>query len=125
MDIASKKRILVVDDSGIQLRSVRSVLVDQYEVDVATNGVKAIEKAKSRKPDLILLDYEMPVMDGRETLEVIRNDEELKDIPVIFLTSIANQESIASVLKLKIEGYLLKPIDQKKMLETIASILGS
>ena len=119
-----KKRILVVDDSGILLRSVKAMLEGEYEVAVATDGKKAIERAKKKKPDLILLDYEMPVMDGRETLEEIRNDEELKDIPVVFLTSVADRDSIASVLKLKPEGYLLKPIDQTRMMETIESVLG-
>ncbi len=119
-----KKRILVVDDSGILLRSVKTMLADQYEVAVATDGKKAIERAKRRRPDLILLDYEMPVMDGKETLEELRKDEELKDIPVVFLTSVADRESIAPVLKLKPEGYLLKPIDQKRMFETIESVLA-
>lgn len=118
-----KKHILVVDDSGILLRSVKSMLAEQYEVSVATDGKKAIEKAKKKRPDLILLDYEMPVMDGKETLEELRNDEELKEIPVVFLTSVADRESIASVLKLKPEGYLLKPIDQMRMFETIESVL--
>ena len=123
-EIEAKKRILVVDDSGILLRSVKTMLADQYEVAVATDGKKAIERAKRRKPDLILLDYEMPVMDGKETLEELRKDEELKDIPVVFLTSVADRESIAPVLKLKPEGYLLKPIDQKRMFETIESVLA-
>ena len=119
-----KKRILLVDDSGILLRSVKAMLVDKYEVAVATDGQKAIERARRRKPHLILLDYEMPVMDGKETLEVLRQDDELKDIPVVFLTSIANRDSINSVLKYKPEGYLLKPIDQNRMFETIEDILG-
>lgn len=119
-----KKRILVVDDSGILLRSVKTMLSDKYEVAVATDGKKAIERAKRRKPDLILLDYEMPVMDGKETLEELRKDEELKDIPVVFLTSVADRDSIAPVLKLKPQGYLLKPIDQKRMFETIENVLA-
>ena len=121
----SKKHILLVDDSGILLRSVKAMLIDQYEVSVATDGKKALERAKRRKPDLILLDYEMPVMDGKETLEEIRQDTELKDIPVVFLTSVANRDSFNSVLQYKPEGYLLKPIDQNRMFETIKGILGN
>ena len=122
--VEEKKRILVVDDSGVLLRSVKAMLSGQYEVLVAMDGKKALERAKNKRPDLILLDYEMPVMDGKETLEELRNDEELKGIPVVFLTSVADRESIASVLKLKPEGYLLKPIEQTRMLETIESVLG-
>lgn len=120
---AEKKRILVVDDSGILLRSVKAMLETIYEVAVATDGKKALDRAKKKKPDLILLDYEMPVMDGKETLEELRKDEALKDVPVVFLTSVADRESIAAVLKLQPEGYLLKPIDQARMLETIESVL--
>ena len=58
-----------------------------------------------KRPDLILLDYEMPVCDGRQTLEMIRADEELKDIPVIFLTGVNDREHIESVLSLKPAGY--------------------
>ena len=119
----AKKRILVVDDSGVLLRSVKAMLADQYEVIVAMDGKKALERARNKQPDLILLDYEMPVMDGRETLEELRKDDELKESPVVFLTSVADRESIASVLKLKPEGYLLKPIEQARMLETIESVL--
>ena len=121
---AEKKKILVVDDSGILLRSVKAMLEPLYEVAVATDGKKALERAKKKKPDLILLDYEMPVMNGKETLEELRNDEELKNIPVVFLTSVADRESIAAVLKLQPEGYLLKPIEQARMLETIEKVLA-
>ena len=122
-DAESKKRILVVDDSGILLRSVKAMLEKTYQVSVATDGMMAIKQAMKKKPDLILLDYEMPRMDGRETLEELRNDEELKNIPVVFLTGIADRENIEAVLKMKPEGYLLKPIEQQRLLETIEKVL--
>lgn len=118
-----KKRILAVDDSGILLRSVKTMLENTYEVVVATDGMMAIKQAIKKKPDLILLDYEMPKMDGRETLEELRNDEELKKIPVVFLTGVADKENITAVLKLKPEGYLLKPIEQQRLLDTIEKVL--
>lgn len=118
-----KKRILAVDDSGILLRSVKAMLEKTYEISVATDGMMALKQAIKKKPDLILLDYEMPKMDGKETLEELRRDEELKDIPVVFLTGIAERENIMAVLKLKPEGYLLKPIDQQRLVETIEKVL--
>lgn len=99
------------------------MLAEDFEVAFATDGMMAIEKAKKWTPDLILLDYEMPKMDGRETLEEMRKDEELKNIPVVFLTGVADKESIAAVLKLKPQGYLLKPIEQTRMMETIQTVL--
>lgn len=119
-----KKRVLVVDDSGILLRTMKSMLEKEYEVVVATDGMMALEKAKRRMPDLILLDYEMPKMDGRETLEELRKDEALKEIPVVFLTGVADKDNIAAVLKLEPEGYLLKPIEQKRVMETIERVLS-
>ena len=113
------KRILAVDDSGILLRSVKAALENQYEVMVANSGMAAIKQAKKKLPDLILLDYEMPEWDGRKTLEEIRKDEELKDIPVVFLTAVRERENITAVLKLRPSGYLLKPIEPKVLIDTI------
>lgn len=114
-----KKRILAVDDSGILLRSVKAALENTYEVMVANSGMMAIKQAKKKLPDLILLDYEMPEWDGRKTLEEIRKDEELKDIPVVFLTAVREREHIAAVLKLRPSGYLLKPIEPQILIDSI------
>lgn len=118
-----RKRILAVDDSGILLRSVKNILDGKYEVIVANSGMLAIKQAKKKAPDLILLDYEMPEWDGKRTLEEIRNDDELKDIPVVFLTAVADKAHIKAVLELRPSGYLLKPIDQQRLMETIEKAL--
>lgn len=120
---SEKKNILAVDDSGILLRSVKSMLENRYDVAVATSGKMAIKQAKKKKPDLILLDYEMPEWDGKRTLEEIRADEELKDIPVVFLTAIAEKSYITAVLGLRPSSYLLKPIEQDKLIDTIEKVL--
>ena len=114
-----RKGVLAVDDSGILLRSVKSMLDEYYDVTVANSGMVAIKQAKKKRPDLILLDYEMPEWDGKRTLEEIRNDEELKDIPVVFLTAVADKAHISAVLNLKPSGYLLKPIEKSLLLDTI------
>ena len=119
-----RKTILAVDDSAILLRSVKAMLEKNYDVIVANSGKVAIRQAKKRTPDLILLDYEMPEWDGKKTLEEIRNDEELKEIPVLFLTAVADKAHISAVLKLYPSGYLLKPIEQQKLLDTIEKVLG-
>ncbi|MBO5302587.1 MAG: response regulator transcription factor [Lachnospiraceae bacterium] len=119
-----RKRILVVDDSGILLRSVKAMLDKKYDISVATDGKLALKQAKKNKPDLILLDYEMPEWDGKKTLEEIRNDAELKDIPVVFLTGVADKEHIIAVLDLKPAGYLLKPIEQQRLIDTIEKVFS-
>lgn len=117
-----KKRILIVDDSAMSLRSIKATLDPTYEVSVATDGEKGLAMAKKKHPDLILLDYEMPGWDGKKTLEEIRKDEEIMDIPVMFLTGVADKEHIAAVLGMKPEGYLLKPVEQSKLLSMIEEI---
>ncbi len=119
-----RKCILTVDDSGILLRNVKNMLANEYDVVVANSGVTAISQAKKKKPDLILLDYEMPEWDGKRTLEEIQKDDEIKNIPVVFLTGVADKDNIAAVLKLKPAGYLLKPVEPQKLLETIEKVLS-
>lgn len=119
-----RKLVLAVDDSGILLRSVKKMLEMQYDVIVATSGKMAINQAKVNKPDLILLDYEMPEWDGKRTLEEIRTDAELKDIPVLFLTAVADKTHITAVLGLNPCGYLLKPIEQQKLMDAVDKVLS-
>jgi CheY-like chemotaxis protein len=74
--------------------------------------------SKSR-PDLILLDYEMPVVDGKQVLEMIRTEEEFSDIPVIFLTKRGDKESIMNVKGLNPDGYLLKSLEPKQIVDAV------
>ncbi|MCR5790507.1 MAG: response regulator [Lachnospiraceae bacterium] len=116
---STRKNVLIVDDDPVTLRSIREMLSEDFEVTVATSGIQAMTAIGKKRPDLILLDYEMPVCDGKQTLEMIRADEELKDMPVIFLTGINDRAHIQSVLKLKPEGYLLKPAVRDELVSTI------
>ncbi len=118
-----KKRILVVDDNGTALRTMKAMLEEYYEVALAISGAQAMTSIGKKRPDLILLDYEMPVCDGRMTLEMIRADEEMKDIPVFFLTAINDRANIEAVIKLKPAGYFLKPPVKDKLLAEIEKIL--
>lgn len=116
------KHILVVDDSSVTLRSIKAMLDKTYQISVATSGEQALKSIRKDRPDLILLDYEMPGWDGRETLEHIRADEEICDIPVIFLTGVADKDHISAVLRLNPAGYFLKPAEREKLLVAIADV---
>ncbi|MBQ8923681.1 MAG: response regulator [Lachnospiraceae bacterium] len=118
-----RKTIMIVDDSSLSVRSTKAMLENQYNVMIATSGLKALEFMRKRKPDLVLLDYEMPKFDGRETLEQMKKDDELKNIPVFFLTAVADTQHITAVLKLNPNGYFLKPLEKDKVLEAIEKIL--
>ncbi|MBQ1547987.1 MAG: response regulator [Lachnospiraceae bacterium] len=119
-----KKTVLVVDDDPVTLRGLREMLKEDFNVTVATSGTQAMTSIGKQMPDLILLDYEMPVCDGRQTLDMIRSDSECKNIPVIFLTGISDREHIEAVVKLKPQGYLLKPASRDTLIEAIKKNIG-
>ena len=96
---------------------MKQLLEEDYAVSVAESGVAAIRTITLDPPDLVLLDYEMPVCDGRQTLEMLRSEEAFADIPVIFLTGRRDTDTMIKVMPLKPAGYLLKnskPADLKK-----------
>lgn len=119
-----KKHILVVDDDKNVLKLLKSALEDRYDVTAIVSGRMAMKFLESKTPDLIFLDYQMPVETGPEVFRRIKKLDSAKDIPVVFLTGIADRERITEVLSLKPQGYLLKPIDMERVNETIKSLLG-
>ncbi len=118
------KHILIVDDDPIMLRLIKAELKEHYNVATAISGKIALNFLQKRKTDLILLDYEMPEENGPEVLEKIRKSDELKDIPVVFLTGINEKEKIQVVLSMNPQGYLLKPIEYDKLVKTIQQVIG-
>lgn len=114
-----KKKILVVDDSEF-MRSKLTLLFDNdYTVLEAGSSISAIQSITMNRPDLVLLDYEMPVCDGRQTLEMIRSEKATANIPVIFLTGRGDRESVKKVMALKPEGYLLKTMPEEEIKKII------
>lgn len=105
---SGKPKILLVDDSITIREGIRRLLVGDYEVSAVQSGVAAIRAITLDKPDLVLLDYDMPVCDGRHVLEMLRSEKEFADVAVIFLTSRDDPESVKKVLSLKPEGYMMK-----------------
>lgn len=114
-----RKKILVVDDDQNMLQLLYSFLRDSYKVTMVSNGQEAIDSLRKQKPDLMLLDYLMPGMNGKEILEIIRRDENLKDLPVFFLTGVSDSNKISECLKLNPSGYILKPIGKFSLLARI------
>lgn len=118
--MSQKKKILVVDDSQVILQAMNELLGETYEITSATSGLSAIRSLTLNRPDLILLDYEMPVCDGKQILEMIRSEKDFADIAVIFLTGRVDKESVKRVLSLKPAGYLsksLNPVEIKKNID--------
>lgn len=114
-----RKSILVVDDDGTMLRTIKTWLSESYNVTMANSGMNAITYLAKNKPDLILLDYEMPVCSGPQVLEMIRMEPSTSNIPVMFLTAKGDRESVLKVLQLKPEGYLLKTMQPDQIITAI------
>ncbi len=104
-----RKHVLLVDDDPTLLRSLKTLLQEDYKVSIAVSGAQAMMILGKGMPDIIFLDYEMPVCDGRQTLQMIREMEETKNVPVVFLTGVADKEHVKAILDLKPAAYLLKP----------------
>lgn len=118
-----KMRILAVDDNIINLATIEQELKNKYEVITVNSGARAIRYLNKEKPDLILLDVQMALMDGIETLKEIRTMENGATIPVIMLTSKKDKETVIEGTKLGILDYVLKPFDSQDLHERIARAL--
>lgn len=118
-----RKHILLVDDDSRVLRLLKSYLEERYDLATAITGKVALKFLETRETDLVLLDYEMLTENGAAVLEKIRANEKTKNLPVVFLTGVTEENKIREVLELKPQGYLLKPIDVDKLSSTIKGIL--
>jgi CheY-like chemotaxis protein len=122
---SERAKILVVDDEPDYITTVQCRLEwSHYEVITATNGEEALEKAVSEKPDLILLDTNMPVMNGHEMLEHLRRNPSLKDMPVIMVTARCEAEDVAAASAYGVADYVAKPFDFTELVEKIANALA-
>lgn len=119
------KSILIVDDDATALRSMKSLLSTRYKILVASSGMNAITILAKNKVDLILLDFEMPIVNGPKVLEMIRSDPNTANIPVMFLTAKGDKRSIMEVLRFKPEKYLLKTMLPKDILDSIDEFFRS
>ncbi|MBO6133241.1 MAG: response regulator [Lachnospiraceae bacterium] len=117
--IAQRKNILLVDDDSSFLKIVKGWLSDRYRVVIVNSGMQAITYLANNKPDLILLDYEMPVTSGPQVMEMIKSEPSTDSIPIIFLTGKSDKESVMKVLALKPDGYLLKSMDRQSIVAEV------
>ncbi len=115
--------VLVVDDNIILLRTVKDMLSSNYNVSIATSGSQAFESISLKKPDVILLDYEMPDLNGEEIIKILHDNKETYDIPVLFLTSSASREVVKKLIMLDPDGYMLKPPNKQTMINHIEKVL--
>ncbi len=121
--MAQKQKILAVDDNSISLATIEQELKSEYEVIPINSGIRALQYLQHEKPNLILLDIQMALKDGIETLTEIREMEGCQDIPVVMLSSRGDRETIIKSSQLGIYDYVLKPFKKQDLLARIDRIL--
>lgn len=117
-----QKRILVVDDDTMNLVRTKMILEKEYDVIMVDSGIKALDKLKSKEIDLVLLDIEMPKLNGLETFE--RMKEFAADVPVIFLTASGLEEDVRTAIRLGAVNYLVKPFQPDELMKRVAQELA-
>lgn len=120
----ARKHILIVDDDSSVLKLLKGYLAERYDVATAINGKVAMKFLETKRTDMVLLDYEMPEENGAAVLRKIRENSKTRNLPVVFLTGVTERGKVQELLALKIQGYLLKPIDMEKVSSTIKGVLG-
>ena len=114
-----RKHILVVDDDSVMLRAMNNWFSSKYDVFMANSGMNAISLLAQNHVDLILLDYEMPVVSGLQVLEMLRSEPSTANIPVIFLTAKDDRETVMKVVAAKPEKYLLKTTPPELLVKAV------
>jgi two-component system cell cycle response regulator DivK len=116
--------VLIVEDNTSNIKLFRELIgIVGYETLEAYDGKQGIEMAKAHKPDLILMDISMPVMDGLEATRILKSDPQTKNIPIIALTSHAMKGDEEKVRAAGCEGYMTKPIDTRNFLKEVRKYL--
>jgi len=121
----TKPKVLLVDDEAFNLDFLQQALEDEnYELIVAVNGQEALGKIKSEQPDLVLLDLMMPILDGFEVLQKVKEDDMLRDIPIIIISAEHDSKSVVKGIKQGAEDYLTKPLNAGHLIKKVKEYLG-
>lgn len=123
-ETSNRKHILIIDDDLNTLKTLRYYLQDAYKVTVVNSGKVAVDFLLKYTPDLILLDYMMPMFNGAAVFKIIKSREATKDIPVFFLTGQTDRTTVMECLSLKPAGYIVKPVAKDALLDKMAKALS-
>ena len=119
------KKILIVEDIELNVDLLTQILEDHYEVVVAHNGAQGVALAVEHRPDAIVMDMSLPIMDGWEATHRIRANEVTKDIPIIGLSAHAMSGDADKAITVGCSAYLTKPIDDTLLLKRLSELLGT
>jgi CheY-like chemotaxis protein len=118
-------KILIIEDNPMNMELTSDLLkVAGYVVIQAETAEQGIETARAQRPDLIIMDIGLPLMDGLSAASILKSDEKTKDIPILALTSYAMKGDREKILAAGCEGYIAKPIDTRTFAEEVKAILA-
>ena len=119
------KKVMIVEDNELNMKLFHDLLYSQgYETVESNNGLLALDLAREHRPDLILMDIQLPEVSGLDVTKWLKEDEELKDIPVIAVTAFAMKGDEERIRNGGCEAYISKPISISTFLETVRSYIG-
>jgi len=117
--------VLVIDDNDAITVSVTFILRSRgYKVIARSDGKEGINAFRMEKPDLVLLDYDIPKIHGSEVLKMIREDEQLGNTPVIMLTGNADEKIVKRLINMGVQNYILKPFEQSNLIAKVEAAIG-
>lgn len=122
--LAKQRKVLVIDDSVVDRTFSTKILSSLYEVMSAENGASGIAMASEHRPDLIVLDYEMPGLNGPQVCAELKKDAQLKDIPVVFLTGRDKPSSVINSFQEGADVFLTKPVSKAELLRQVELTLS-
>lgn len=120
-----KKVVLVEDNRNIRENATEMLELAKYKVYAAADGQEAMQIIRSQRPSLILCDIYMPVMDGYEVLEKVKEDPVLNSIPVVFLTALSEEAEVKKGLEMGAVHYIVKPFDDDELLKVVAAYINA
>ncbi len=121
--MSGRKKILVADDSGTA-RMMQQMILKSYDVVLAKDGREAVDRAASERPDLILMDYVMPHMNGIEACETIRARPDTREIPIIMVTTKGEEHTVEEAFRRGCSDYVTKPVSPVELLAKVRNYLG-
>lgn len=124
--MADNKRVLVVEDSPAMRQLIRFALnkVEGLEVLEANDGVDGLSKLAGKKFDLLVVDINMPIMDGLKLIDMVRKNEEHKNVPILIITTESAEEDRQRAMALGVDEYLTKPVQSQQIVESAKKLLG-
>lgn len=121
---SQKKELLIVDDDESYLKLITKWMSEAHKATAVKSGIQALKYLEGHRPDLVLLDYEMPELNGGDVLTKMREKPETADIPIFFLTGNADADFIAKIVELNPDGYLLKTMRRRELATAVEAFFS-